>query len=761
MTWLYSISDVSPDVRCFRLDLKTAEGDASERLAVPGLPLVVFFRNGEKIGEIVGQVNPKQMQRVIAKHLSGIQFPPETAPSAATRPPPLPSQGAPRGCQTCRMESIIPMLPSHPKDGMTYVQNTVNVQKLLSGAEGCSYCRFVLDTCKRDVLLFEHVEAVGGDITINSQRNRGLARLFLEGSASKPGMKKTERFRSRILQRPEKTEEHFGGRLVPRQLDFGRYQRWLANCVDCHSTACSNQDATTDAYGLRLRLIDLNAYCVVDAPKGCARYAALSYVWGTAKRLELVRGNYQQLRSVGALSNKCDEVPKTIRDAMLIAKSLDFEYLWVDALCIKQDDAADQAHQIQQMDKVYGFADLTIVSTGPNSDSEVPGLHSPRTTPEQAACRISNLELINTPPTLSQVLSASSWDHRGWTLQEKALSRRLLIFTPDQVYWHCNKAIYAEDTQLELSRDPRNLGKIVEHYEEYSAELRRIYKPSPAKHALSQYVSLLRSYVTRSLTSQGDVVKAFTGVLNSLRSELGTHHHGLPTLEFDAAMLWQTAGHFPGRREEAFPSWSWAGWRGGADVELNEGGLKPVSKIIWWKMGDAGASPAHVRLIPGDAEVESYTNEFFGVDSSTPPPRPDIAPIDCGEEPKERPPRSHILRFWTSSARFTIGRTAVRSRGDTCSEYPVYVPAQKDRGSVSTIILDRAWLGGRAEDDIDMIFLSRVGGADQGFKYDVKVWTMAVTWSGGVAYRVQQFVFPLRLTSWESAKPQFRLITLA
>ncbi|KAK0716335.1 heterokaryon incompatibility protein-domain-containing protein [Lasiosphaeris hirsuta] len=748
MTWVYSISGVSPDICCFRLDLKTAEGGASERLAVPGLPLVVFFRNGEKIGEIVGQVDPKRIQVVIARHLPGIRFPPEAAPPAAACPSPLPGQGAPGGgCQTCQMERIVQMLPSHPRDGLAHVWNTVNIQKLLSGTESCSYCRFVVDTCKNDKTLFEHVKTVKGDITIASQRNKGLARLFLEAPASQPGIEKTERFRSRILQRPAKGGEHFGGRLVPRDLDFGRYQRWLANCVDCHSTTCSNQDTTMDASGLRLRLIDLNARCIVDAPKGGAR-------------------NYQQLTSVGGLSNERGDVPKTIRDAMLIAKNLGFEYLWVDAICIKQDDVADQAHQIEQMDKVYGFADLTIVSTGLDSDSEVPGLHSPRTTPNQAVCRIDNLELISSLPTLSQALAASVWDHRGWTLQEKALSRRLLIFTPSQAYWHCNKTVYAEDTRLELSRDTRDLDQIIEHYEEYSATLRRIYKPSPAGHALSRYGSLLRSYVTRNLTNQGDAVGAFTGVLNSLSSRLGTHHHGLPTLQFDAAMLWKTDGHFPGRREEAFPSWSWAGWRGGADVEMDEGGLEPVSRIIWWKMDNAGASSAHVRLAPGaEAIVEPYTNAFFGVDSSSPPPRPDIDPTsdNYGEEPNElKPPGPHVLRFWTSSARFTIGRTPVRSRGATCSEYPVYIPGQEDRGSVSVIVLDDTWLGGRAKDDIDVIFLSRVGGeTGQGFKYDVKVWTMAVTWSGGVAYRVQQFVFPLRLTAWESAKPQFRLITLA
>ncbi|RYP03280.1 hypothetical protein DL765_010560 [Monosporascus sp. GIB2] len=507
----------------------------------------------------------------------------------------------------------------------------------------------------------------------------------------------------------------------------------------------------TDSSGLRLRVIDLDARCIVDAPES-ARYTALSYVWGNAKQLMLVDENYQRLMSVGGLSEEHRDIPKTIRDAMVVAADLGFRYLWVDAICIKQDDGTDKERQIEQMDKVYGYAALTIVSTGPNADTGLPGLHSPRT-PDQTTCKIGDLELISSLPTLSQALSASTWDHRGWTLQEKALSKRLLIFTDSQVYWHCNAGIYAEDTHLELSRDTRSLRQIVEHYEQYCAELRRIYKPSPTTSAADQYISLLRSYMTRNLTNQADAVNAFTGVLNSLRSQLGTNHHGLPTIEFDGAMLWQIDGHFPGRRREGFPSWSWAGWQGGRDVEMNEGGLGTVSKIIWWKINDTGI---FVRLV-SSATTEPYTNEFFGVESSSPPPNPDIVPVTYREDPNT-PPRSHILRFWTSSARFTIGRTPVRSRGETYSEYPVYVPGG-DQG-VSTIVLDNAWLNSRKEDDIDVIFLSRAGG-NYRFKYDIKVWTLAITWRGDVAYRVQQFVFPLRLIHWESAKPQFRLITLA
>src|SRR5207248_7331754 len=130
---------------------------------------------------------------------------------------------------------------------------------------------------------------------------------------------------------------------------------------------------------------------------------------------------------------------------------------------------------------------------------------------------------------------------------EKALSKRLLIFTEFQVFWHCNSAIYAEDTTLELSKDSRDLDQVVESYEEYSADHRRVYKSSPRNSADGLYTTLLRSYMTRQLSYSSDAIKAFAGVLNVVAPVLGTHCYGLPTRKFDGAMLWKIDGHFPKR----------------------------------------------------------------------------------------------------------------------------------------------------------------------------------------------------------------------
>ena len=103
-------------------------------------------------------------------------------------------------------------------------------------------------------------------------------------------------------------------------------------------------------------------------------------------------------------------------------------------------------------------------------------------------------------------------------------------------------------------------------------------------------------------------------------------------------------------------------------------------------------------------------------------------------------PRDYILRFWTSVATISIGRTPVQARDTNCPEYPVRIPGQKE--SVSTIILDNEWRrssGGEYE----VISLSR-SGKDCKPKYDIRLWTMLIKWEDDTAYRIQQVIFPIR-----------------
>jgi hypothetical protein len=55
-------------------------------------------------------------------------------------------------------------------------------------------------------------------------------------------------------------------------------------------------------------------------------------------------------------------LPRTIRDAIEVTRAIDYRYLWVDSLCIIQDDEQDRDFQIAMMDQIYSNADLTIAA---------------------------------------------------------------------------------------------------------------------------------------------------------------------------------------------------------------------------------------------------------------------------------------------------------------------------------------------------------------------------------------------------------------
>lgn len=89
-------------------------------------------------------------------------------------------------------------------------------------------------------------------------------------------------------------------------------------------------------------------------------YIALSYCWGGDQELKLTSNTFKLLRT-GFGSGL---LPKTIRDAVSIAKWFEIKYLWVDALCIIQDDATDWAQEAKTMDQVYRGAFWTIAALG-------------------------------------------------------------------------------------------------------------------------------------------------------------------------------------------------------------------------------------------------------------------------------------------------------------------------------------------------------------------------------------------------------------
>ena len=139
-------------------------------------------------------------------------------------------------------------------------------------------------------------------------------------------------------------------------------QRWIEQCRNQHlecETVYSNELPSrvldlSDCYGpVNLRLYE-------PIPSEGAKYVALSYCWGKSGNLTTTMANIA--------GRKCgiswDLLPNSFRDAVTITRGLGMRYLWIDGLCIIQDDKPDWEREAAKIGQVYENAFLTIATDG-------------------------------------------------------------------------------------------------------------------------------------------------------------------------------------------------------------------------------------------------------------------------------------------------------------------------------------------------------------------------------------------------------------
>ena len=168
----------------------------------------------------------------------------------------------------------------------------------------------------------------------------------------------------------------FFGRIVDRDhADLALCKRWLDVCDEYHSgpmEQCIGKKTSRRFLQDYLRLIDVKNMVIVRSSSSRTEYVALTYVWGEDKlRRERPLG-WEMPRTLSAAVctdeygvetiDLPEELPRTVRDAIAVTRSLGYGYLWVDSLCIIQDDKQDKDLQIGMMDEIYSNATLTIAA---------------------------------------------------------------------------------------------------------------------------------------------------------------------------------------------------------------------------------------------------------------------------------------------------------------------------------------------------------------------------------------------------------------
>ncbi|RYP82244.1 hypothetical protein DL770_005636 [Monosporascus sp. CRB-9-2] len=348
----------------------------------------------------------------------------------------------------------------------------------------------------------------------------------------------------------------FSGRSMGDIVDPGLLRTWLrmsAPAASPHSPP-----------SIRTRFIDLETSSVIEGTTDRS-FAVLSYVWGDAKQLCLVKGTKPALTAPGGLEALQADLPRTISDAIAVCKAVGERFLWVDALCIQQDDPQDKRSQIAAMGSIYGVASFTIVQASSNSATDanhpLPGLLPGSRIIRQRSEIIQGrrIQLTHRPP-LFAALQRSRWLTRAWTLQEQYLSRRLLYFTDCQVFLTSDdNHIFCEDTVFEHNQPGKMLGCCISlpSQSEYDWDFNPFDKRMFSTQA-ERLFFLITDYTARQVR-QEDAFNAITALLKRFEPKLGDSMWGAPSRVFDYTVCWSAVGSAMQRRSD-FPSWSWLGW---------------------------------------------------------------------------------------------------------------------------------------------------------------------------------------------------------
>ena len=329
---------------------------------------------------------------------------------------------------------------------------------------------------------------------------------------------------------------------IPAWLDLNNTKRYLQNCLR-HHASCKQQREISKSRLSGLRVIDCSTRSIIT-PSGDSLYVALSYRWGESHS----KPHEQQTDMLPA------KLPATIEDAILVTRSLGFQYLWVDKYCVLQADEHDFKHQIRQMHLIYRSAQITIIAGGSmDASSGLVGISTPRAS-MQTKGRYGNLSLVTfTLYPWNSLKFTKGWIDRGWTLQESYFSQRRLVFADEQVLFDCDRGTISED--LQHSQIP------------YYDPLPR-WRPDVNERDVQD---LIEEYTSRVLTHDDDTLNAFDGVLADLeQNEPPIRSHWGICSRSDASgylngllvgLCWvHQVQNEKIHRRLGFPSWSWAGW---------------------------------------------------------------------------------------------------------------------------------------------------------------------------------------------------------
>jgi hypothetical protein len=448
-----------------------------------------------------------------------------------------------------------------------------------------------------------------------------------------------------------------------RQISSERRPRlikdWTQQCLS-HHKSCNQQQ---DVYPSKIILIDCQSWSLHEVTPGHQpSYLSLSYVWGSCTQPQLTSGTLELWKRKDAL--KLISVPLTIKHAINLTIDIGLtKYLWVDSLCICQNDNELRHDQINQMYLIYSKSILTIVaahSENANSGLMLSGGFSG--IPTVRSAKIHHFPTFQLAPIWRdpvEVVSRTTWRTRGWTFQEELCSSRALVILDGFIFFSCPEALWREDVHLE--QGSTEWGNGLNFIRPFLSQ-----QSNTGPGQIKFFRGLVNQYLQRHLTRSDDVENAFAGIAGLLKPIIGDLHHGIPKSLFSEILngcwFWDELLE----RRPGFPSWSWLGHHHGDIVPS----LSDHSDVPLLEFYDFAST---CQLLGSSRCETGYSSEsHFQKDS-------ELLETEYLKLPPE--PTDKLIAFFSSVKELEVRSSLPRGRASVISpvtEYKIYLPGSRD-----------------------------------------------------------------------------------
>lgn len=404
-------------------------------------------------------------------------------------------------------------------------------------------------------------------------------------------------------------------------------------CSDNRSHAMPRRllDLSSDDPSRDLKLLELDPTTPIPL-----RYSTLSYCRGLGRGIPL-------LTRATLASHKSHipwpTLPKTFQEAILLSLTLNIRYLWIDALCVLQDDPSDTLHAALTLDSVFGNALLTLAAT--SSPDPSTGLFAPpcptfKVQATDAHGTLSRIHVREQPPhyTFKAPFSASAhmndWAlpfatspsanaltpllRRAWPFAERLLAPRILHFTPAELVLECRQTYQCECARIthpaydarptdsvkqdfartvaDASRHARRIDSVVSKLEATSLSPGTTTTSTTTADghtptdALELWTYVVTDYTTHQLTHPSDRLPAIAAVAKRFAPVIPAGYIAGHWTHSALGLLWYPQEGMHCRRPKQVlgrhvPSWSWASVEGSAVFWDNASAMDLACSAAW------------------------------------------------------------------------------------------------------------------------------------------------------------------------------------